>query len=199
MEWECFVLFLQSLGQKMCTEEHRTCIPVFEYANVPRLKRGRIMKSTALGVVLVALAGLNLSACASVIKGGSASVAVTTPPISGANCVLSSPEGSWQLVSPSSVTVSRSKHDIQVRCTKDGYQDAAAVIPSSFEGWTLGNIILGGIIGVGVDAATGAMNDYPNAFQVPMVKLDAADTTPPTLAPTPTMAPIADPADGKAN
>jgi len=154
------------------------------------------MKKTAFGFALIALAGLNLSACASIIKGGSASVAVTTPPVSGATCVLSSPEGSWQLTSPASVTVSRSKHDIQVRCTKEGYQDAAAVIPSSFEGWTLGNLLIGGIVGVGVDAATGALNDYPNAFQVPMVKLDAADGTPPTMSPT--MAPIADPAtDGK--
>jgi hypothetical protein len=150
------------------------------------------MKSRLLAFSIAALAAFQLSGCASIVKGSSASVAVTTPPVQGANCALSSPEGTWQLTSPASVTIQRSKHDVQVRCTKEGYQDATAVIPSSFEGWTLGNIILGGVVGVVVDASTGAMNDYPNAFQVPMTKLEVADTTPPAMAP-PVMAPVADP------
>lgn len=151
------------------------------------------MNSRLLALALVAGAGFQLSACASIIKGSSASVAITTPPVQGAMCTLSSPEGNWQVTSPGSVTVSRSKHDIQVRCTKEGYQDAAAVIPSSFEGWTLGNLIIGGVIGVGVDAATGALNDYPNAFQVPMTQLEPAAA--PVVAPAPAiMQPIAEPA-----
>ena len=99
--------------------------------------------------------------------------------------------GSWQMTSPGTVTVQRSKNDIQIHCTKEGYQDAAAVIPSTFEGWTLGNVLIGGIIGFGVDAATGAMNDYPNAFQVPMTPLTTVNTAP--LAPPP--APVVTPAD----
>jgi hypothetical protein len=150
------------------------------------------MTSRFIAFALVALAAFQLSACASIVKGSSASVAVTTPPVQGATCALSSPEGTWQLTSPASITIPRSKHDVQVRCTKEGYQEAAAVIPSSFEGWTLGNIILGGVVGVVVDASTGAMNDYPNAFQVPMTKLDVADTAPPAMAPA-AMAPVADP------
>ena len=88
-----------------------------------------------------------------------------------------------QIVSPSSATISRSKHDVQVRCTKEGYQEAVAVIPSTFEGWTLGNLIFGGVVGVGVDAATGALNDYPNAFQVPMMKLESTVAAPPVAPP----------------
>jgi hypothetical protein len=150
------------------------------------------MQSKLLAFSLAAFAALHLSGCASIVKGSSASVAVTTPPVQGANCTLSSPEGSWQLTSPGTATIQRSKHDVQVRCTKEGYQDAAAVIPSSFEGWTLGNIILGGLVGVVVDASTGAMNDYPNAFQVPMTKLEVADTAPPVMS-APVMVPVADP------
>jgi hypothetical protein len=33
---------------------------------------------------------------------------------------------------------------------------------------TAGNLLLGGVIGVGVDAATGAMNKYSNTNQVIM-------------------------------
>jgi membrane-associated protease RseP (regulator of RpoE activity) len=60
---------------------------------------------------------------------------------------------------------------VTITCIKDGFQDAVASIPSGFEGWTVGNLVIGGVIGLGVDAATGAINDYPNAFQVPMFPL----------------------------
>lgn len=137
-----------------------------------------------VATVVVVFCALQLSACASIVKGSTAAINVTSPPITGANCVLSSGQGSWQLTTPASVTVERSKEDIQVRCTKDGYQDATAIIPSNFEGWTVGNLIFGGIIGVGVDAATGAMNDYPNAFQVPMIPLNQVTLTPPPGTPS---------------
>jgi hypothetical protein len=154
------------------------------------------MQSKLLALGLAAVAGFHLSGCASIVKGSSASINVTSPPVTGATCTLTSPEGSWQVTTPSPVTVERSKHDMQVRCTKDGYQEATAVIPSNFEGWTVGNLIFGGIIGVGVDAATGAMNDYPNTFQVPMVPLtqvQAAPLAPPPAVTTPAAAPAEKP------
>jgi hypothetical protein len=124
------------------------------------------MNSTSIAAI--AALGIALSGCASIIKGTTQSIAVTTPPVSGADCVLSSKEGNWTVVTPGVAQVHKSKEDIQVRCTKAGYQDASATIPSDFEGWTLGNLLLGGIIGVGVDASTGAINEYPHAFQIPM-------------------------------
>lgn len=68
---------------------------------------------------------------------------------------------------------------MQVRCVKPGWQDGFGNIPSNFQGWTVGNLLLGGIIGLGVDAATGAINEYPNAFQVPMVP--APNQAPPMM------------------
>lgn len=111
---------------------------------------------------------VGLSGCASIIKGTTQSIAITTTPVSGANCMLSSKEGNWPVVTPGVVRVDKTKEDILVRCTKAGYQDGVATIPSNFQGWTLGNLLLGGVIGLGVDAATGAMNEYPHAFNVPM-------------------------------
>ncbi|HEY1836288.1 MAG: hypothetical protein WBQ17_12550 [Rhizomicrobium sp.] len=123
---------------------------------------------------LAALAafGIALSGCASIVKGTSQTIAITTPPTSDADCVLSSKEGNWTVRSPGAVTVEKSKEDILVRCMKPGWQDAAATIPSDFQGWTLGNLLIGGVIGLGVDAATGAINEYPHAFQVPMIPLN---------------------------
>ncbi|MFM9862532.1 MAG: hypothetical protein ACKVRO_02895 [Micropepsaceae bacterium] len=147
-----------------------------------------MLSSKNVALFVVVFCAVQLSACASIIKGSTAAINVTSPPITGANCILSSGQGSWQVTTPASVTVERSKEDIQVRCTKEGYQDATAIIPSNFEGWTVGNLIFGGIVGVGVDAATGAMNDYPNAFQVPMTPLNQVMLTPPPG--TPSVAPL---------
>jgi hypothetical protein len=133
-----------------------------------------------LGTATIALSG-----CATVIKGTSQSIVITTPPVSGAYCILSSAEGNWPVTTPSAVTVDKSKEDILVKCTKAGFQDASASIPSDFQGWTLGNLVLGGIIGVGVDAATGAMNEYPRAFAIPMTPLSGpAASMPPYPSPS---------------
>lgn len=112
--------------------------------------------------------GLSLSGCASVVQGQSQTIAITTPPTTGADCVLKNRLGSWTVTSPGTVKVQRSKENVEIRCNKAGYQEAYSIIPSEFEGWTVGNVLIGGIIGLGVDAATGAINQYPNAFQVPM-------------------------------
>ncbi len=127
-----------------------------------------IVKASVICVAVIAPA---IGGCASIVRGTSQSVAISTPPVTGAVCDLSSSEGSWQVSTPGAVTVERSSEDIQARCKKDGYQDAVAVIPSNFEGWTVGNLVFGGIIGLGVDAATGAINKYPKSFQIPMVPL----------------------------
>jgi uncharacterized protein YceK len=126
---------------------------------------------------------LALGGCASIIKGTSQSIAIATPPTEGATCTLSSSQGSWVVTSPGVATVDKSKEDIQVRCVKPGWHDGFSNIPSNFEGWAIGNILAGGIIGVGVDAATGAINEYPHSFQVPMTP----DT--PTPAPSPSVQP----------
>jgi len=115
--------------------------------------------------------GLALSGCASIVNGTTQSVAISTPPVTGARCDLSSSEGTWTVITPGVATVARSKSDIAVRCHKDGYQPAVGVISSSFEAWTAGNLVFGGVVGLGVDAATGAINEYPNSYQLPMVPL----------------------------
>lgn len=149
-------------------------------------------------VLIIAATCVLLGGCASIMRGSSQSVGITTPPVTGATCNLTSKEGTWQVVSPGAVTVERSKDDIQILCNKDGYQEAVAMIPSNFEGWTVGNLVFGGIIGVGVDAATGAMNQYPKSFQVPMQPLSAVPASAPvTTAPTTAAAPSAPPKPAK--
>jgi len=134
-----------------------------------------------LHIAAVAALGIALSGCATIIKGSTQSIVINTAPVNGANCLLSSKEGNWPVVTPGVVKVDKSKDDITVRCTKPGYQEAMATIPSNFQGWTLGNLVLGGVIGLGVDASTGALNEYPHAFTIPMY---------PTVSGTPASAPM---------
>lgn len=126
---------------------------------------------TVAGLTGIAFA---LSGCASIVKGTTQSIAITTPMTTGADCALSNAQGNWTLTSPGSAIVARSKTDVRIRCTKTGFQDAQATAPSGFEAWTLGNILIGGLIGLGIDWGTGAIHKYPDAVQVPMTPIPGA-------------------------
>lgn len=128
-------------------------------------------------VVVVAIVGAAVSGCATVVKGSGQDIAVNSSPVEGAECVMHSSEGTWHLTTPGSAHVDKSKNDIKLTCSKAGYQDANQVIPSGFEDWTLGNILLGGLIGLGVDASTGAINEYPHNVNVQMTPVAHAAAT----------------------
>jgi len=120
---------------------------------------------------LAALAALGtlVSGCASIVEGTTQSVAVTTSPVAGAACVLTSTEGTYYVTTPGNAIVHKTKNDLAIVCKHDGYQDAKTILPSHFNGATVGNVIAGGVIGIGIDAATGANYNYPDSVNVPMI------------------------------
>jgi hypothetical protein len=144
------------------------------------------MKQLRYAALVVAAVGL--SACASITKGTSQSIAVNSAPVQGANCTLQNASGTWTVVTPAAVTVPRTKNDINVRCEKQGFQPGIGTLKSGTQMMTAGNLILGGVIGLAVDASTGAMNDYPEAITVNLT---------PEQTITPTAAPISVPAPSK--
>jgi phosphoketolase len=56
--------------------------------------------------------------------------------------------------------------------------EGVGILASGIEGMAAGNIIAGGVIGLGVDVATGAMNKYPDELTVAMIP-DPACARPP--------------------
>jgi hypothetical protein len=136
-------------------------------------------------IAAISLAAVSLSACASITKGTSQSISINTAPVQGANCTLQNPTGTWTVVSPGAVTVPRTKHDINVKCEKSGYLAGIGTLKSGTQLMSAGNLILGGVIGLGVDAATGAMNDYPEQITVTL----SPDVPPPSPAPAAAPAP----------
>jgi len=117
----------------------------------------------------VAIAPFLLSACASIVDGQNQTVSVQTPGCDAARCELSNDKGKWFVPStPGSVTIGRSYNNLQVRCGKDDFSAELASIASTTKGMAFGNILLGGIIGAGVDMHSGAAYDYPQLISVPM-------------------------------
>jgi hypothetical protein len=132
----------------------------------------------------VLLGALALAACATVTKGTTQVIAVNTPGVPGATCTLtSSAIGSQLVVTPGTISLEKSKEEVSVRCTKQCYTEGVGVIASNLEGMTAGNIILGGVIGFGVDAASGAMNKYTPEIQVVMTPIQGCHV--PGTAPLP--------------
>ena len=102
------------------------------------------------------------TACASITQGTTQTVSVQTEP-PGALCNVSRNGETLGIINPTpgSLTVSKSSSALNVRCERPGYQTGLTTVPSSLNAMTAGNIILGGVVGLGIDAATGAMNQYP--------------------------------------
>ena len=119
-----------------------------------------ILMCRATFFILIVTALLT-SGCATIVKGSSQGVTVKTDP-PGASCELSKQGKSVGVVNPTPGTVQLGKgaSALDVICKKPGYLDASAMLSSSFQGWTLGNAILGGIVGIVIDAGSGAMHEY---------------------------------------
>ena len=121
--------------------------------------------------------GLATGACATITNGTTQAINVESDP-AGADCSLM--RGGAQLgavTTPATLTVKRATQTIHVRCRKDGYEEALVVMNSRFETASAGNVLMGGLIGVMVDASTGANSKYDPYVLVRMTALSAADQT----------------------
>ena len=118
-----------------------------------------------LAAIVMAIALAAVSGCATIVKGTTQQVSVTTDP-AGAMCRFDRKGSMVGVVNPTPGTVSVSKGwgDLDVTCSKDGHEDATALMTASFQAMTLGNVLLGGIIGIIIDASSGAMVEYPTSI-----------------------------------
>jgi hypothetical protein len=121
------------------------------------------MSHRRIGAVLAAaLLSVGLSACATIVTGTSQNITVESEP-AGATCKLTRASATVGAIAetPAMVRLDRSKDNVEVTCDKEGHQQASEILSASFTGTTIGNVLLGGLIGVAVDAASGANNRYP--------------------------------------
>jgi len=119
--------------------------------------------------LLAALAALSLSACATAIRGTSEDVAITSAP-SGASVKLST---GLTCETPCNLKIER-KQEFVASFSKPGYEPQDISVTTRVAGGgvaaSAGNIILGGVIGLGVDAYSGATLEHdPNPVHATLV------------------------------
>ena len=113
-----------------------------------------------------------LSGCASIMEGSDQTINVNTTgceQLGPMRCNVTNSEGSSVLTAPASVSVEKASGPLTISCASpDRSATGLRRIQSSYESMNAGNILAGGIIGMGVDAATGAMWKYPSSVNVGM-------------------------------
>lgn len=146
------------------------------------------MKKTAILAVLL------LAGCASVTRGTNEDVRIETTP---ADAVITTSLGNGCPSSPCMVSVKR-KQEFTVTATRAGYETAIVEVKTKVSGkgaaGFAGNVVAGGVIGMGVDAANGAALDHvPNPVIIvmtptgtaPVAPLAAPDAPKPETVPAP--------------
>ena len=136
-------------------------------------------------------ASLMLPACATITRGTSQKFNIDTTP-TAADVELSTGQ---TCVSPCQLKLKR-KNSFVVTAKKQGYEPAKAVVDSRVRGGGVaggaGNIIAGGIVGIAVDASSGAMNDLtPNPLHLTLKPVAAPAVVEAPVAPAVEAAPAA--------
>jgi hypothetical protein len=128
--------------------------------------------------------------CASVTRGTTENISISSTP-AGATAEVSGLDNPTACVTPCVVVAKRSA-DITVTVSKDGYEPQVVPltkeVPGAGAAGFAGNLVLGGLVGMGVDAATGAAQDHkPNPVIVTLQPAAPAARRPrpPRRAPTP--------------
>jgi hypothetical protein len=116
---------------------------------------------------LLLLAMATLSGCATVTSGTDHTLLVETDP-AGATCILQRQGANIGAVNPTpgSVRISKSRNDILVNCEKADHEATSRTVTAGFQAMTLGNVLIGGVIGLAADLASGAAITYPDSVKV---------------------------------
>lgn len=143
-------------------------------------------------LAVLATAGIAcLGGCGTIVQGVHQDISVSsTPP--GAHCDLVKKDSGTNVGSidktPGTVHVRKTKEDLLMTCKLAGYQNASTYLKSGIATGVYGNAILGGVVGWGIDSATGADNEYPSTAQVTFVPDNGQPTAPPSVTAQPTPA-----------
>jgi hypothetical protein len=130
-------------------------------------------------IVAMAAAVFTLGGCATITRGTTDQLQITSdPPDATARTSLG-----HSCVTPCTLTISR-KDEFNVVISKPGYQDETVEVKTQVAGagaaGFAGNVLLGGVVGMGADVATGATLEHiPNPVSVVLMPLPAPPRQPP--------------------
>ena len=141
-------------------------------------------------LLVILTCALGLPACATITTGTSQAISVMTDPPEAA-CQLQRGGETIGVVNPTpgTVQVSKSIRDIEIQCTRRGYQPALATVSSQFQPMYVGNVLIGGLIGMTVDLASGAGAYYQPSATVALRRAEPEPS--PSLPDGPAWPPLA--------
>ena len=113
--------------------------------------------------VLVAV--LTCSGCASIVSDNESTTYFATTP-EKARCELKGQDFTRVVETPASVTLPAAAAPITVECSAENYRTMAETLDTSMDGWVLGNILFGGVIGAVIDSSRGAGQKYPSQYSM---------------------------------
>lgn len=134
-----------------------------------------------VNILIAAVACVVLSGCATVTRGTTEEVRIEVDP---PDAKITTTVGHTCTGIPCKVIVPR-RTEFSVTAEKAGYQPATVAVRTELSGGgaagMVGNAIVGGVIGVGVDAISGAaLSHVPNPVLIALVPLDPRNpATPP--------------------
>lgn len=121
----------------------------------------------------------SLAACATVVRGTTEDVVINYSPN---DATVTTSIGHTCQTNPCTINVERKK-EFTVTARKSGYTSQTVAVGTKISGkgaaGMAGNIVAGGIIGVGVDAATGAGKDhFPNPVNIQLQRIGSKSPPP---------------------
>lgn len=114
----------------------------------------KLLRNAAIAAILVT----SMSSCATIVAGGSPKITIdgdTKEPVT----IITEKQTYPNVQLPYTVQVNRHHIDgqrIQIQSEKNNYRDV--VLDKAVNSWTFGNILIGGLIGWGVDLITNCVS-----------------------------------------
>ncbi|HYC04096.1 MAG TPA: hypothetical protein VED40_12415 [Azospirillaceae bacterium] len=128
------------------------------------------------------------SGCASIVEGTSQDLTVNVTPAEAVCTVAQKGKDIGSVTgSKPTINVGKSRHDLAITCNAPGYEVQTARIESSASGWGVAGAVT---LDFGLtDYMTGALNKYPEAISIAMVKKGETAPAAAAAAVTPAAAP----------
>lgn len=116
------------------------------------------MRKVFVFISMVAMATL-LSSCATIVSGGDPSITINSSSVFEPVTITTEKQTYPNINLPAVVQVKRKKLDDQrIRIESENYKFQDIVLKKAINGWAFGNILIGGLIGWGVDLMTNCVS-----------------------------------------
>ena len=118
-------------------------------------------------ILAAILATSALAGCATLVEDSSQTINFQAVGATDVMCDVNSGKIKYTVRPPQTITVKKSKHDLNLTCMAAGNRVQTMTVSSALSGWTFANVVGGGVVpGTLYDGETGAMFKYPEVVIV---------------------------------